>query len=796
MASTQAVSNHLLGTKILLVLYGIIGLVPKFEAVDPIGSQWFYFGGVTLLGYLYLYSSRDRLPGVFLSKKMKLFFGAYLLFIVLATLSLTVAINVSEGVKDLSRLVITAAAVIQLYVLFSQNAKALFEFMAKVIQLVVIVIGIQIVFYFIDNFQVIRSTTLLKGTELFFGNRNVTAAALAIQLPMVIYGILRFERRWKYISLVALFLGVTALFYIGARSALLSFSIIMTVLIIYLIYDGRIHNTLTRNIKQIILPVFGILIIGGLLVLNTNRIVTGQMNSYTQILSTPSLDKTGKIFVPDKKVARSSGFDNGRLIYFEMATDDILANPLLGVGIGNWKLSNKDKFFAASRIDKFIYPLRVHSDLLQVFAETGILGGIAYLLMLAVLAFGILALLFRKSDKEERWIYLTLTLALMAYGVDAALNFPLERTPIQGLFAIIAASIVVFIGIEASQKAALKQLPITKAMLLGIGIVLLTATVFSFMKYQSYVNQNYILSDILDKNLMTDRYAYSYEQALDRLDGFYEIAGVGRPNEHVKGMYAMSEGRIDLALDHLSKSIAQAPNHYESKMLKAIIYGQKKVDNDSAIFYAKQGFEKYPSIKNNYVILLNAYRAQGDTLNYFKTYDTYLAFDPNDIQQWKAKSTRVMEFYNDPRKAADVIEQGLQYNPQDSSLISLKERFTTRERETDIRGWYKRAFELIAENKRAEAKVEFLKILEVTPSNNPTLLNLGIIEIKLKQYQEAIEHLSKVIAAKAFKDGRPEYNRGLAYDRLGMEDKAKRDYSRSKALGYPLAQKLPANKLN
>ncbi|MFT6414820.1 MAG: hypothetical protein ACJARZ_000153 [Dokdonia sp.] len=43
--------------------------------------------------------------------------------------------------------------------------------------------------------------------------------------------------------------------------------------------------------------------------------------------------------------------------------------------------------------------------------------------------------------------------------------------------------------------------------------------------------------------------------------------------------------------------------------LKAIIYGQKKVNNDSAVFYAKLGFEKSRAIKSNYVILLNAYRA-------------------------------------------------------------------------------------------------------------------------------------------------------------------------------------------
>lgn len=794
MAKTQTVPN-LLGPKILIILYSIIGLIPRFEAVDPIGSQWFYFGLVTLLGFGFMFSAGKETTVFSKHRSGLLFFGGYTVFLLIAMISLIGTLSFSEGLKDVARIAITLGATFNLYFLFRMAPKLLFEFVVKVIHLVVFIIGIQIVFYFIENIDTLRSTKLLKGTELLFGNRNVTAAALIIQLPFVIWGVLRHLGMWKIFSLVTFFIGFTALFYVGARSALLSAVLIIIALLIYLLVDGLEKSTLSRKLKYPILPIIGILILGFLIVTNTNRIEKSSANSYTQILSTPSVDANGKVVKRTVKASRSSGVDSGRLLYFEMAVDDFKAHPITGVGIGNWKLANKDKYFAASKVNRFLYPIRVHSDFLQVLAEVGILGGLGYFLMLSVLTIGIIRLLLGSTSKEERWIYLILMLALMAYGIDAALNFPMERTPIQGLFAVIAALIMTFVTSPKEGKKTSGSWTIGKPLVAGISIVVLTATVISFFKYQSYVHQNYILADTSGKNLMTAKYTYSYEQALDRLDGFFEIAGVGRPNEHVKGMYAMSEGRIDLALSHLDKSIEQAPNHYESTMLKAIIYGQKKVNHDSAIFYAKKGFEKYPSIKNNYVILLNAYRAMGDTVNYFKTYDDRLAFDPQDVKQWKAKSTRVMEFYKDPVRAIAVVDEGIKANPADSSLVSFKEQFMGKQRETDIRAWYKNAFDLINADNRIEAKKEFLKILDVTPSNNPTLLNLGIIEIKLKQYEDAVKHLTKVIEAKAFKDGRPEYNRGLAYERLGQVEKAKIDYRRSKALGYPLAQKLPESKL-
>ncbi|RMB62721.1 hypothetical protein EAX61_03855 [Dokdonia sinensis] len=798
MKNTDTTIN-LLGFKVLVALYCVICFIPRFESVDPIGSQWFYFGLVNLLGLVLIFSNRKLLTVQNFSRVAFWFFGAYALFFIVALASIFNTINFSEGVKDIARVGITLIGVFNLYLTFQLAPQRLFQFLVKVVHVVVFLIGIQIVYHFIDNWDVQRTVPLLKETEMLFGNRNVTAAFLAITLPFIIWGVLKHTERWRYMSIATLFVGFTALFYVGARSAMLSTTITFSLLILYLFIDGIRTGTLSRKLKYPLLPIMGILIAGFLLVTNTNRLDKTQANSYKNILTTASGDENGVAIIREPAQSSTGGVDSGRFTYFEMAINDFKANPVMGVGLGNWKLTSKDLYFGRSDVDRFLYPLRVHSDFLQVLAETGILGFLPYLLMFVILAGSILLLFFKHQDSENRWMYLVLIFALMAYGLDATINFPMERTPIQGLFAIIAAVIVAFkgaadaVGVDKEERAQ-RSLPLVPVVL-GLGIVGALAAVISFAKYQSYVHQNYVLADTMGKNLMTADYTYTYDQAKNRLDGFFEIAGVGRPNEHVVAMYAMSEGNDKLALNHLDKSIKLAPHHYESKMLKAIIYGQREKDLDSAIYYSKQGFEKYPAIKNNYVILLNAYREKGDTVNYFKTYDARLERFPNDVRQWKAKATRIFEFYKDPDRATAVVDEAIKANPNDSSLITFREKFTSRKNEGDIRAWYKNGFAFIKEKDYAAAKEEFLKILAVTPSNNPTLLNLGIIEIKMNQYEEAVQHLTKVIDANAWDDGRPEYNRGQAYERLGETEKSKRDYRVSKKKGYGLAQKLPKSKL-
>ncbi|MFC4632714.1 O-antigen ligase family protein [Dokdonia ponticola] len=783
----------LLIPKALVLLYLIIGVVPRFEAVDPIGSQWFYFSIVNLISLFYIYANRDQLAVFSKQRQVYLFFGSYVFFFLAGIISIFGAFNISEGVKDLARIATTLIAAMNLFLIIKIAPKLLFEYIVKVSHILIIYISIQVIWVFIDS-DAPRNATLLRETALStFGTQNATAATLAIQIPFLLWGLIKHIGRWKIVSIVSLVVGTSALLFIGARTAVLGAIIYGVIFLGYTIVDSARKKTIIASFKKVVLPFLGILIVSYFFATNINRIEASKANTFNQLLFAPSSNSDIKKNKSSEDKKGLVSYGSGRGIYYEMAFDDFTSHPIFGLGLGNWKLSNKDKFFANFKIDKFIYPLRVHNDFLQVLAEVGIVGFITYFLMFVVLIFSILKLFFTQQDHEDRWIYAVIALSLLAYGFDALINFPLERTPIQGHFVVLASLILVFFHTTYRKKDA-KRVLVKTPILILIGIFALSASVISYMKYRSYVTQNYVLADTSGKNLMKDKYVMSYDKIVKDLSGFFNIAGVGRPNEHVKGMYAMSEGRLDKALYHLDKSIEQAPNHYESKMLKGIIYGQRKINNDSAIFYAKQGFEKYPAIKNNYIILLNAYRAKGDTINYFKTIDTFLERNPDDISQWQLKSERVLEFYKDTDAAIAVINEALEKNPDNEKLINHKERFTVKHSATDIKEWYAKAFEYIGQKKYSEAKVEFLKILKVTPSNNPTLLNLGIIEIKLKQYEASVEHLSIVIDSGKYKDGRAEYNRGLAYERLGEKSKAAKDYRRSKELGYKLALKLSDSK--
>ena len=71
---------------------------------------------------------------------------------------------------------------------------------------------------------------------------------------------------------------------------------------------------------------------------------------------------------------------------------------------------------------------------------------------------------------------------------------------------------------ENPEKTTIK-LPV----LMMLGVIGIGASVISFMKYQSYVTQNYVLADTSGKNLRKDSYVYSYDKIVNDISGFFNI---------------------------------------------------------------------------------------------------------------------------------------------------------------------------------------------------------------------------------------------------------------------------------
>ena len=76
-------------------------------------------------------------------------------------------------------------------------------------------------------------------------------------------------------------------------------------------------------------------------------------------------------------VSSSDESINSRLRYWSHATDFISKNPLLGSGIGNWKIYSIK--YDAPYIKSYILPYNAHNDILEFTAETGVIGGLFFI---------------------------------------------------------------------------------------------------------------------------------------------------------------------------------------------------------------------------------------------------------------------------------------------------------------------------------------------------------------------------------------------------------------------------------
>ena len=113
---------------------------------------------------------------------------------------------------------------------------------------------------------------------------------------------------------------------------------------------------------------------------------------------------------------------NERLNFYKTAIQSIGDNPLLGIGIGNWKIKSID--LSKDIIVSYRVPYFAHNDFLQFLAEIGILGGLCFIFYIF---YPILISLFRSLKSRNFNIDFLIFLIFLKYIVDSMLNFPIER---------------------------------------------------------------------------------------------------------------------------------------------------------------------------------------------------------------------------------------------------------------------------------------------------------------------------------------------------------------------------------
>lgn len=260
-----------------------------------------------------------------------------------------------------------------------------------------------------------------------FGNPDFLANYLSLIFPV---GVVLYISTQKFFKKLLLLLALSIIYFallvtfsIGALSGL--FFGLLFMLYIFIAEKVRLRNILCRTspipyIGRSAILLFVILGLISLFLLTDNP------------LHSPSiLDKAR--FSP----AWSHGLEN-RLTLYKSAGKMIRDNPVLGVGIGNFKLrfpeyrgriiGAQNKVFDSQLLDKE-RDRNVLNEFLQIWAETGVFGLIVFILILfSVFSKGIFIYSNLFDDKRKMFV-LGLVGGISAFLVHSFVSFPLHVVP-------------------------------------------------------------------------------------------------------------------------------------------------------------------------------------------------------------------------------------------------------------------------------------------------------------------------------------------------------------------------------
>jgi O-antigen ligase len=244
-------------------------------------------------------------------------------------------------------------------------------------------------------------------------NINVASFSIALKVPFLIYLIFKEKSNYlKGIFIVLIILCYVILNYMNTRAITLSNYFILFLILAFSIINFKKKLFLKSTI--LILVIFFSF-------------------NLPSLINTKRSDKSQELISLTTTNDESS---NQRIRYYKAGIKQIISNPFLGVGFGNWKLESI-KYDKESAI-QYMVPYHMHNDFLQAGAELGLIGIFLYFLFF-VSSFS-KYLIDLKKFKIRSDLKALVTLLFFTYiFVDSNLNFPFARPMVYIQFLIFIA---------------------------------------------------------------------------------------------------------------------------------------------------------------------------------------------------------------------------------------------------------------------------------------------------------------------------------------------------------------------
>lgn len=482
-------------------------------------------------------------------------FGCYLC---VSLISLSKAGNLTEGVFEWLKVFLCFAFLYSSTLIIDGSKDS-----AKILTKSVVVMGMILAFIGICQYYHLAFNSL-PGNDVIYGtmaHRNLFASALFLALPFVLYGVLQFSGKWKimsFASFTSIFLGIV----ITETRAIWLAMILATFALAFILalgkkkhpalYAGR-HAYYRRLLSMSV--IIACVIVFSLL--SRDYVFEDKTSNYNLGANNA---KAEKISVAARSIWAVESF-NERLTIWQKSLHMVKDAPLLGVGLGQWKIAlprygRIEKYEVSHRgINEVIFQ-RPHNDYIWVLSETGVPGLACYVSFFLLLIYYTLRIFFRSADMDKKIFAILMLFGLIGYMIISFFSFPRERI-FHNVFLMLMTACVVstYHSLFPAQKkgtgrSALLILNAAALLLTGFGIF------FGYARLDSEIHTKEALSARRDKHWA--RVIMEIDKADSR---FYNMDPASTPLTWYKGMANFSLGRTREAFEDFKKANEIHPNH-------------------------------------------------------------------------------------------------------------------------------------------------------------------------------------------------------------------------------------------
>jgi len=501
-------------------------LIISFKTSDPVLSIRYVYLSIFILGF-FLFTAYKKVSISFLLIKNPIII-LILVIILFSTISSLINGVGAESIFSLARLISILLLTILFTNYFLENN---YEIVIKPIVIFSLLISLIYLFQFIVNYERIMLIDIDWKRNLEFdkiastmANKNLLSSILFLTMP---FNIILFKKEkiiWKLVSIFSIFLFFAILLQTQTKA------VIIAILLSIASYFFTQRDSI--KLKYILIFILGLLVCY-LIVKKTNRID----KLYNEISSLKNFE------------------DSDRFKLYKSTINLISDNILFGVGPGNWKIDIW-KYGLYNNGNAKIIAQRPHNDILWIASETGILGGLSYLLIFIILIKYAYDLYAKNKSKK---IFAFIFSLLIGYLFISLVDFPFERVA-HNTFLCLIASILISSKFKDVHNSNEKKILNNNFLLILLAILTIFTTIVHINRFIGEIN---ITKAIFFKNKKNWKKVIEYSKESNNI--FYNMDNTSVPVKWYTGLAYYNLKKYNSALKYFKDSYELNP--YNSSVL-------------------------------------------------------------------------------------------------------------------------------------------------------------------------------------------------------------------------------------